>query len=85
MQTLEGRPMIEYPTFWEYRVIGKDKLKLKTRIQEVIKKDFTLKDGQSSSGGKFVSVIVSVEVENQKERDDIFKTLQESVEVMMVL
>lgn len=85
MQALEGRAIIEYPTLWEYRVIGRDKISLEARISQVIKKDFMLKDGQSSSGGKFVSMIVSVKVENQEERDSIFKALQESVEVMMVL
>lgn len=85
MQTLEGKPMIEYPTLWEYRVIGRDKVALKARIAEILKKDFTLKDGQSSSGGKFISVVVSVNVKNQEERDGIFRALQESDEVMMVL
>lgn len=85
MQTLEGKPIIEYPTLWEYRVIGRNKAELEARIAQVIKQDFTFKEGQSSSGGKFVSVIVSVQVKDQKERDSIFRALQESNEVMMVL
>lgn len=85
MQTLEGKPTIQYPILWEYRVIGRNKAELKARIAQVIQKDFTLKDGQSSSGGKFVSVVVSMQVQDQEERDSIFKALQESVEVMMVL
>lgn len=85
MQTLSGRPIIEYPTLWEYRVIGRSKAELEARIVEVIKQDFVLKQGHSSSSGKFVSVILSVNVESEEQRDRIFRELQQSAEVMMVL
>lgn len=85
MQTLEGRPLIEYPTIWEYRVIGKDRDSLQARIAQVLKKDFTLQEGRSSSKGKFVSLIAKVRVENQDQRDAIFQALKQSQEVIIVL
>lgn len=85
MQILEGKAQIEYPTSWEYRIIGRDRAKLEARINQVIKKDFTLKEGKSSSGGKFISVVVNVNVTSQEERDCIFQALQESAEIDMVL
>lgn len=85
MQTLEGRPLIEYPTIWEYRVIGKDRDLLQARIAQVLKKDFTLQEGRSSSKGKFVSLIAKVRVENQDQRDAIFQALKQSQEVIIVL
>lgn len=89
MQTLEGKPKIIYPTPWEYRVIGRDRGRLKERIMEVMKQvireDFSIQEGKSSSGGKFVSVVVRLIVSSQDERDRIFGFLQDSVEVDMVL
>ncbi|WP_027327151.1 DUF493 family protein [Helicobacter pametensis] len=85
MQVIEGKPKIDYPTKWEYRVIGENREVLKEIIARMIQKDFEWRDGQSSSGGRFVCVVVSVEVENQEERDQIFVALKDQDEVRMVL
>lgn len=85
MQVLEGKPQIMYPTQWEYRVIGKNKEAIEDVIAKVIKKEYELKEGHHSSHGKFVSVVVSVEVESEQERDHIFVTLRNDEAVNMVL
>lgn len=85
MQTIEGKPKIDYPIMWEYRVIGTDKEKLKAIIHQIIKQDYQLQDGQSSSGGKFISVVVQTQVQDEAQRDQIFRELKENAEVKMVL
>lgn len=85
MQILEGKPKIDYPTTWEYRVIGEDRKKMTKAIAGVIKKDFDLKNGNSSKGGRFTSVVVSVEVSSEQERDQIFVSLREHNAIKMVL
>ncbi|WP_301070369.1 DUF493 domain-containing protein [uncultured Helicobacter sp.] len=72
------KPHIVYPCKWEYRVIGTD--------EEVLRKlifDITL--GKHSSKGHFVSLYVSLEVQNEEERNAIFAALQVSSCVKMVL
>lgn len=85
MQTLEGKPKIDYPTMWEYRVIGRDREKIKEVIGENFVKNYELIEGQSSSGGKFISLIVRVLVESQEQRDHFFMLLKQSPEINMVL
>lgn len=85
MQTLEGKPKIDYPTMWEYRVIGRDREKIKKVIGEIFVKNYELIEGQSSSGGKFISLIVRVLVESQEQRDHFFMLLKQSPEINMVL
>lgn len=85
MQVLEGKPQIIYPTQWEYRVIGRDKEAIKAVIAKIIKKEYELKDGHHSSHGKFISVVVSVEVESEQERDSVFVALRNDEAVNMVL
>lgn len=85
MQNIEGKPEINYPTEWEYRVIGMDKQKIKEVIAEVILQDYALKEGQQSSGGKFVSVIVSTIVQSEEQRDSFFAKLKQNPNVNMVL
>lgn len=85
MQVLEGKPKIDYPAKWEYRVIGTNREKIKEAVVSVIEQDFDLKDGNSSREGRFVSIVVSVEVESEQERDRIFVALREHSAVKMVL
>lgn len=85
MQTLEGKPKIDYPTMWEYRVIGRDEKKLNEVIAEIFGQNCELLEGKSSSGGKFVSLIVRAMVENQEQRDRFFALLKQNPEVNMVL
>ena len=85
MQTIKGRAQIDYPTQWEYRVIGMDKEMLKQVIKEVMPQKYNLKEGQQSSGGKFISMIVSTVVQSEAQRDEIFAKLKESPHIKMVL
>ncbi|ANV98411.1 hypothetical protein BBW65_06205 [Helicobacter enhydrae] len=85
MQTLEGKPQIDYPTQWEYRLIGSQREALLALIEEVIEHPSVIKDGQQSSGGKFVSVIVQTLVQDEAERDRIFMRFKQSSVVNLVL
>ncbi|RDU69963.1 DUF493 domain-containing protein [Helicobacter cholecystus] len=85
MQQIEGKPQIDYPTQWEYRIIGKDKQELQKIVEEIFPPDYNLKDGQASSSGKFVSIVVSVEVSTQEQRNDFFAKLKNHPQILMVL
>lgn len=85
MQEINGKPKIDYPTQWEYRIIGKGKQELEEIVKSVFLKDYTLKEGQASSGGKFVSIVVSTEVADEQERNELFARLKNHPQISMVL
>ena len=80
------KPEIEYPCEWGYKLIGKDKTKLKACIFDIMgERDYTKKEGNSSSKGKFHTLNMKCNVESQKDRDAIFKTFSEHEDVKMVI
>lgn len=85
MQEIEGKPQIDYPTQWEYRIIGKDKKELEEIVKSIFPSSYTLKDGNTSHGGKFVSIVVSTEVVSEEERNELFAKLKNHPHISMVL
>lgn len=85
MQQIDGKPQIDYPTMWEYRIIGKNKQELEEIVKDIFPHGYVLKDGQASSGGKFVSIVVSAEVASEEQRNDFFAKLKNHPQVSMVL
>lgn len=85
MQEINGKPQIDYPTIWEYRIIGKNRQELEEIVKKTFTQDYSLKEGQTSSGGKFVSVVVSTQVASEQERNELFAKLKNHPQVSMVL
>jgi putative lipoic acid-binding regulatory protein len=80
------KPEIEYPCEWGYKLIGTDKTKLKACIFDIVgKREYTTKEGNSSSKGKFHTLNMRCKVESQKDRDTIFKAFSEHEDVKMVM
>ena len=80
------QPKIEYPTRWGFKVIGKDKEKLKACIKEVMReKEHLCSLGNSSKTGKFHTYNASCIVESQEERDRLFKYFQDHEDVNIVI
>ena len=84
-QTAE-KPTITYPTNWGFKLIGRDKENLKACIKEVMgDKEHLCSLGNASKTGKFHSYNASCTVENQEERDRLFKCFQSHDDVEMVI
>jgi len=82
----QEKPKIEYPTNWGFKIIGRDKDKLKTCIKEVMgDKEHLCSIGNTSRTGKFHTYNASCTVENQEERDRLFKCFQDHDDVEMVI
>jgi len=80
------KPKIEYPTNWGFKIIGRDKEKLKACIKEVMGgKEHLCSIGNASKTGKFHSYNASCIVESQEERDRLFKCFQDHDDVKMVI
>jgi len=82
---LEQNPQITYPTLWEYVVIGRDEEAVQGAIFEVLEVPYEISRIRQSSGGKFVSVHICLEVDSKQQRDSIFSTLSHHPSVKMVI
>jgi putative lipoic acid-binding regulatory protein len=82
----QEKPEINYPTEWGFKIIGKDEEALFNAIKEVMgEKEHSCQFGNSSKNGKFCSYNAKCEVENQEERDRIFKAFQDHKDINMVI
>jgi len=80
------KPDIEYPCEWGYKIIGKDKDKLKVCIFEVMsERDYKIKEGNSSSKGTFHTMNARCYVVSEEEREMLFNAFQEHDDVKMVI
>ena len=77
---------LSYPREWGFKLIGKDKDKLKEAIKEVMgEKKHLSSPGNASRTGKFHSYNASCNVESKEERDRLFKAFQDHDDVDVVI
>lgn len=82
----ESVPVLEYPRLWEYRVIGQSAERLREIIAQVLgEQEHTIEPGNTSRGGKYVSLNVAVTVRDEAHRNEIFQGLRGHAEVKLVL
>ena len=80
------KPNIQYPCNWSYRIIGKEESLLREAAFSVAgDRTYTLKKSNTSSGGKYVSLHLTVTVSDENERLRIFGELKQCPSVKMVL
>ncbi|PIE56442.1 MAG: cytoplasmic protein [Desulfobulbus propionicus] len=85
-QQNSDRPDIDYPCSWQYRVIGIDRDGLMQAVSACIsKRPCEIRVGNTSSGGRYVSVILEVEVSSDEDRLTLYSQLAALAEVRMVL
>ena len=83
---ISGRPVIEYPCRWIYKVIGKDFTRVRQAISEVITdRKYSVDNSNSSSKGAYVSVKIELVVETEDIRNLIFNKLKQHQNIKMVL
>jgi putative lipoic acid-binding regulatory protein len=77
MQSLDGRkPEIAYPCAWSYNVIGLDEAALRLAVAEVVgDRTHSVAPGNSSAGGKYVSLALEVRVADEAQRLSVFERL----------
>lgn len=77
---------IEYPCNWDYKVIGINYKKVQTAIASVLSaKKYKSSKSNMSSKGTYVSVLVSLTVENEDIRNSIFNSFNQHQDIKMVL
>jgi putative lipoic acid-binding regulatory protein len=79
-------PKISYPCAWEYRVIGTDRQRLREIIMSACEPAMpTIRDGNSSSHGRYCSVNATVEVSSEDMRLAIFARISNNPEIKLVI
>jgi len=77
---------LEYPCPWEYRVIGADEARLRKAVDQVLgDRPHEVAAGRSSAGGKWVTLVVTLEVANEAERVGLYEELRDHDAVKLVL
>jgi len=78
-------PEITYPCLWLYKVIGEDATALTKAINTVCPVSVAIVPSKTSSGGKYCSLNVEIEVASEAARLAIYQNLKNHLAVKMVL
>jgi len=80
------RPIIEYPTKWDYKVIGEDIDKLLKAIEETVTGlEYEVTPSNISKGGKYFSLNLTVVVLSEVMRNRVFRDLDDHPNVKIVI
>jgi len=79
------KPKIEYPDFWEYKIIGQSRRELKEAAAEVITdRAYKFYFSRKSKKGKYISANVETKVFSESERNSIFSAFSRHPKVKVV-
>jgi uncharacterized protein len=80
------KPEIEYPCYWEYKIIGENQKILEVVASEVVNdRDYDIILSNQSRNKKYVSLEVKTKVLDESDRNKIFSDFSSHSEVKMVL
>ncbi|HKJ63946.1 MAG TPA: DUF493 domain-containing protein [Desulfopila sp.] len=83
---LSGKPEIEYPCVWQYKVIGEDCTRLEEAVEEICAPvPVDLSYSHSSSKGKYHSFNAEIEVQDEEARLSIYRALHNHPAIKFVL
>lgn len=89
MKIIDGcqtRPDIDYPCQWLFKVIGSGCLEVETAIKEVVgDAPFKTTPSNASSGGKYCSVNLEMEVTGEEHRLEMYRRLGDCAAIKVVL
>jgi putative lipoic acid-binding regulatory protein len=86
MDAKDGNPIIAYPCSWTYKVIGRDREALEKVIAEVVGgSEHTVALSRSSTGGSYHCRNLTVTVETEAARLDLYQRLCRHSAVICVM
>lgn len=80
----EDKPEIDYPCGWSYKLIGREEAALRAAVDTVVQGDYSLVHSRESTGGKYLSLELSLTVSTEEERCEIGRRLHEHEAVIYV-
>lgn len=95
MVDLNGqKPHIDYPCQWAFKIIGTDEVSVRAAVKDCLaeslnegtgERPYELGFSRTSKEGKYVSLVLDIEIQDEKERNGLFKALTDRPEVRMVI
>jgi len=86
MKELKGKPNIEYPCNWSYKVIGEEIIELEIAIKEITNmRDPKIKQTNKSKTGKYITYDIQILVHSEVDRYAIFDLFKQHHTIKMVL
>ena len=83
---LEGRPEIEYPCPWNFKIIGREEEHMRRAIAEIVgDSDYILTFSNQSMHGKYCSLNLDMLVIDESHRLNIFESLRHHRSIQIVL
>lgn len=88
------KPVVTYPSLWGYKVIGAEEESMRGAVKQCMDtclnpnsgdREFELGMSRSSKGGKYISLSLNLTVQDEAEREAIFKALTNRPEIVMVI
>ena len=80
------KPEIEYPCDWTFKIIGQDERLLReAAIATLQNRIHTVNNSNASSGGKYTSLNLVVNVKGETDRNEIFTNLQKNPSIKLIL
>ena len=90
----KGKPVVEYPCLWGYKVIGPDEEAMRSAVKLCLEqclhdnsgdREFELGQSRTSKNGKYVSLSLNLTVQDESERNAIYEALTKRPEIVMVI
>lgn len=76
MQQLSGKPVVDYPCAWEYRIIGADAEDMRAAVAAVLgSRSYTLREANQSRSGRWRSMSLELVVQSEEDRNTIHREL----------
>ena len=86
MQRLEGRPEIEYPCPWTFKVIGREEDDMREAVAEIVgNHGYCLTFSNQSARGKYCSLNLDMVVVDEPHRLNTFEALMHHRSIQIVL
>ena len=82
----KNKPVIEYPTKWEYKIIGNDVDKLLKAVEGAVPGlEYEITPSNISKNEKYYSLNVTVVVSSEVVRNLVFQKLSEHTDIKLVI
>ena len=84
LSALDEKPLINYPTFWDYKVIFEMHQNAHGIFKEILgEREFKFQHSNESSSGKYQSYKLSVYVDSEKDRLVLFNELKKRAKFVL--
>ncbi|WP_300701929.1 DUF493 domain-containing protein [uncultured Campylobacter sp.] len=77
LNELKQKPIINYPSFWEYKIILEQDENAKAIVKKILlQREFKLSESNNSKNGKYKSYLLKILVDSESDRLAIFELLK---------